>query len=86
MRVAEAMEVSKVTVRDWAFGEKPVPVARAAPLERVTGGAVMRWDSRPDDWHIHWPELVGRPDAPAVAVMHADGSADQAATGAADGQ
>ena len=67
-QVAETMEVSKVTMRDWALGEKPVPVARAAPLEKATGGIVMRWHSRPDDWHVHWPELMARPDAPAMDV------------------
>lgn len=35
-------------------------------IERATGGAVMRWNLRPDDWHLIWPELIGAPGAPAV--------------------
>ena len=33
-------------------------------IERESKGAVMRRDLRPDDWHLIWPELIERPDAP----------------------
>ena len=35
-------------------------------IERASGDAVMRWDLRPDDWHLIWPELIGADGAPAV--------------------
>lgn len=56
--IAKAVGVHPVMVSQWASGDKPVPVDRATKLEAATGGAVMRWHSRPDDWHVHWPELV----------------------------
>lgn len=33
-------------------------------IERATDGAVMRWDLRPNDWHLIWPEITLRDDAP----------------------
>lgn len=51
-------------------GSRPVPARLAPAIERLTGGAVMRWDSRPTDWWEIWPELIdrrGAPDVPDVA-------------------
>lgn len=35
-------------------------------LWRASGGVVTRWDLRPKDWHLIWPELIGTPGAPGV--------------------
>lgn len=35
-------------------------------VEAATDRAVMRWDSRPKDWHRIWPELIGVPGSPAI--------------------
>ena len=35
-------------------------------IERESGGAVRRWDLRPDDWRRIWPEIIAHPDAPPV--------------------
>lgn len=32
---------------------------------------VMRWDLRPDDWHLIWPELVGRKGSPTPEPVKA---------------
>ncbi len=48
----------------WASGARPVPFDRCVPIEAATGGLVRRWDLRPHDWHVHWPELVGTEGAP----------------------
>lgn len=53
-------------VSQWASGLKEVPVDRCTAIELATAGKVMRWDLRPQDWHRHWPELVGRDDAPVL--------------------
>lgn len=37
-----------------------------AQIDVVSAGSVRRWDLRPRDWHLIWPELV-----------RADGSPDQ---------
>lgn len=39
------------------------------PIERATEGAVTRRDLRPDDYHIHWPELACvQPAAPCKPI------------------
>lgn len=45
-------------------GRKASPELCVA-IERVTDGAVRRWDLRPEDWPLIWPELVGADGAPA---------------------
>lgn len=48
--------------------EKRYPQPKlAALLERHTNKLVQRWDCRPLDWSVCWPELVGTPGAPDVA-------------------
>lgn len=34
-------------------------------IEQRSGGQVRRWNLRPLDWHLIWPELVGAKGAPA---------------------
>jgi DNA-binding transcriptional regulator YdaS (Cro superfamily) len=65
--LARLLQVAPATVNQWARGHRPVPVERCAAIERATSGVVRRWDLRPDDWHLIWPELVGTEGAPAVA-------------------
>jgi len=65
-RVARDVGVHPVMVSQWASGRKEVPVDRSAPLERATGAAVRRWELRPTDWFVHWPELVGTEGAPEI--------------------
>jgi DNA-binding transcriptional regulator YdaS (Cro superfamily) len=55
-----------VLIYQWSGGLRPVPIERCVPIEQATGGAVRRWDLRPDDWHRIWPELIGAEGAPAV--------------------
>lgn len=64
--LARALSVSAPSVHEWASGRRPVPSKRCVQIERMTMGAVRRWDLRPHDWHEQWPELVGHPDAPPV--------------------
>ena len=39
-------------------------------IERACARRVMRWNLRPDDWHLIWPELIGADGAPAVPSEH----------------
>lgn len=69
---AEVARICKVTtpsVVQWRT--RGVPIERAVEIERATSGRVMRWHLRPRDWHRIWPELVARPDAPAVPTQEA---------------
>lgn len=43
----------------------------AVLIERFSNLAVRRWDLRPADWHLIWPELIkaaGAPDVPKQAA------------------
>jgi DNA-binding transcriptional regulator YdaS (Cro superfamily) len=64
--LANSMAVPPQVVVNWRA--RGVPLAHCAELETVTGGAVRRWEMRPDDWHKVWPELIGTDGAPAVPV------------------
>ena len=63
--LARAIGVRPVMISQWMSG-KSVSVTSALAIEHATGGSVMRWDLRPDDWHLIWPELVGTEGAPLI--------------------
>jgi DNA-binding transcriptional regulator YdaS (Cro superfamily) len=70
-RLAGALKIPPELVSQWRTRARPVPLERCPDIERVTGGAVRRWDLRPEDWHRIWPELVGQegaPDIPSTAA------------------
>lgn len=64
-RLAADLRVSSSLVTQWGAG-KPVAAERATQIEQATRGAVRRWDLRPTDWHLIWPELIGAEGAPSV--------------------
>lgn len=35
-------------------------------MEVESARSLRRWDLRPDDWHLIWPELIGTDGAPAA--------------------
>jgi len=41
-----------------------LPAIYCPTAEKATG--IRRWEFRPLDWHIHWPDIVGRKGAPQV--------------------
>jgi DNA-binding transcriptional regulator YdaS (Cro superfamily) len=38
----------------------------AVVIERASNYTVRRWDMRPSDWHLIWPELIRDKDAPPI--------------------
>ena len=44
-------------------GREPSP-ALCVAIERATDLIVRRWDLRPSDWSLIWPELIGLKGAP----------------------
>lgn len=66
--LAEAIGVHRVLVSQWTAEKdaRPIPVQHCPAIEAFTNGAVRRWDSRPDDWHRIWPELIATDGAPDV--------------------
>ena len=62
-QLAAAIGVTFQTVHQWrkdGEGSRPVPIGRCAAIEAATKGAVSRRDLRPNDWHLIWPELIGK--------------------------
>jgi DNA-binding transcriptional regulator YdaS (Cro superfamily) len=66
--LAHKLELPSQLISQWARGVRPVPIERCVPIEIATDGAVRRWDTRPDDWHVIWPELREKPEAPKVSA------------------
>lgn len=62
--LAALLEVSPQAISNWKA--RGVPIERCVMVEKLTG--VQRWDLRPDDWHLIWPELIGADGAPTVAT------------------
>jgi len=67
--LAAAIGIKNVAqLRQWQHGYAgriPGP-ENCVAMEQVTNGAIRRWDLRPSDWHLIWPELIGVEGAPAV--------------------
>ena len=69
--IEKAIGCQPQLVWQWSNGVRVVPLLRCIPIELATAGAVRRWDLRPDDWHVIWPELVGLEGAPGVPAIGA---------------
>ena len=57
-------------VRQWQHGyanRSPSP-ENCVSIEQATGGNVRRWDLRPSDWWLIWPELIGAEGAPSIVT------------------
>ncbi|MEN9316500.1 MAG: hypothetical protein RIS35_2893 [Pseudomonadota bacterium] len=65
-RLAGVCGTSNGFLQNIAYGYRAPGPALCVQIERATSGAVRRWDLRPDDWHLIWPELVGTEGAPEV--------------------
>lgn len=61
-QIALALGEDLQTVANWR--KRGVPLNKCAAFEEVTRRKVMRWHMRPEDWHVIWPELRHRKNAP----------------------
>lgn len=57
----ERIYLSQLSARQ--NGREPSP-ALCVAIERESDQKVRRWDLRPNDWHLIWPELIGARGAP----------------------
>lgn len=64
--LAQALGIPPSYLSQMANADRAVTPERASKIEAATGGAVRRWDVRPTDWHLIWPELVGAEGAPPI--------------------
>lgn len=46
--LAHKLGIAAPTVYQWLSGKRPIPPAQCLPIEQATGGAVTRYDLRPD--------------------------------------
>lgn len=56
--LARGIGVPPSFIRKMVTGERGVPLEKCRPIEDFTCGAVTRKVLRPNDWHVHWPELA----------------------------
>lgn len=68
VRLAAQLGVEPSMLGQWSRSVRSVSPARCVEIEGATGGEVMRWDLRPDDWRQIWPELVTHPNAPQMTA------------------
>lgn len=61
VKAAAELGVTKGLLWSW-IDRGCVPVERCAELSRRLG--IARWDLRPADWWVYWPELGWQPGAP----------------------
>lgn len=70
---AARLAISTVYLSQLAKGQdgrEPSP-ALCVDIERESANQVRRWDLRPVDWHLIWPELIelkGAPEIPATTA------------------
>lgn len=69
--LASILNVTKAAVGQWKLPDRQVPIEHCPAIERATDKTVMRWDLRPHDWHLIWPELIGSKGAPKVKLARA---------------
>ena len=66
----DGKNISPNMVSQWCSTDpavmRSIPVRWCSLIETYTKGEVARWTMRPRDWHILWPELKRRKDAPPV--------------------
>ena len=65
-RLATSCGTTVGHLNNVSYGIRKASAALAKQLARNTSGQVPEWESRPDDWHEIWPELIGAEGAPAI--------------------
>lgn len=66
--LAELLGISSVYLFQLAArqnGREPSPEL-CVRIEGATHQEVRRWDVRPHDWHLIWPELIAADGAPEI--------------------
>lgn len=68
---AAKVKISPIYLSQLAAGQDnrvPSPEL-CVVLEVKTEGVVRRWDLRPSDWWLIWPELIHATGAPAIPLV-----------------
>jgi DNA-binding transcriptional regulator YdaS (Cro superfamily) len=72
--LAQKLDVSPVTVSNWASGKRSIPAERCLQIERNTGGAVTCEELLPD---VDWAVLRGSSPVQPVQTDAADPDASR---------
>lgn len=70
--LSTAINCVPAQIRQWVAAERSANAGRrpgaafCSAIQTATGGKVMRWDLRPEDWYRIWPEMVNAQDAPPI--------------------
>lgn len=64
--IADELNLSEQYLYQCLTGRKLMRPEEAVRIEKDSGGRLRRWDLRQSDWHLIWPELIGRDGAPAI--------------------
>jgi DNA-binding transcriptional regulator YdaS (Cro superfamily) len=64
--LARKLGVSDAYLWQLVNGNRSISPERATQIELATAREVRRWDLRPADWHLIWPELIGAEGAPTI--------------------
>lgn len=67
-RLAVAAGTTYGHMRNVSYGLRQSSAEMAVAIERETKGVVTRKDLRPDDWHLIWPELIGKKPVKSKSV------------------
>lgn len=70
-RFAQRCGTTKRHLQNVMYGQKSCAPELATQIEINSDRKVMRWETRPEDWHRIWPELVSAPGAPKVRKQKA---------------
>lgn len=66
-RLADKVKVNAATLYQAltakGAGFSPLECVR---IEKDSDGELRRWDLRPRDWHLIWPELIDAEGSPAI--------------------
>jgi DNA-binding transcriptional regulator YdaS (Cro superfamily) len=66
IRLAEKAGVSEQTLYQALTGRGGFTAKECVRIEGALENELRRWDLRPKDWHLNWPELIGTEGAPPV--------------------
>lgn len=59
-------KTSRGHLQNVMYGQRPCAPELAVAIEQESKAAIRRWDLRPDDWRLIWPELIGAEGAPVI--------------------
>jgi len=75
-RLAEKVGVNPASLYQALTGKGAgFSPAECVRIERDSEFELRRWDLRPNDWHLIWPELIGTKGAPKLHAAAKAGSA-----------